>query len=404
MLFSYVASDKEGNATKGKIEAASRDEAVDILHSKGMIVISVDDNVAMQIQKIGRIQIGGFSIKDRMVFTKQLVAMLEAGLPLIQAIEVLTDQSPNELMQEQLRSMYKDLQNGLALSTSFEKNTKIYSKLEINLIKAGEKSGNLNEVLHNIAKNQEKAGRLRGKIRSAMIYPAIITVAIIAVMFILVVFMVPQMQSLYEDFGIEDLPWVTSIIVSFSNFITSLLGLFTLVFIVFLSIFVFGYYRTTPSGKRLFHRFILKLPIFGGLNKKIQVADFSRLLSLLLSSGVPIIDALNIVADSTSNVIYQEAVRDAASQVTKGVPLATPLTKSEIYPKILTRVVAIGEETGKLDQVLADMANFYENEVNEIADNLTKLLEPLILLVVAGLVAFLAVAVYWPIYSLGEYV
>ena len=167
---------------------------------------------------------------------------------------------------------------------------------------------------------------------------------------------------------------------------------------------VYIYYKSTQGGKRFFHKLVLKLPVFGGLNVKIQVAEFSRLLSLLLASGVPIIDALNIVADSTSNVIYQEVIRDAALTVTKGIPLAVPLTKSNIYPKILTRVVAIGEETGKLDQVLADMANFFEGEVNEMADNLTKLLEPIILLVVAGLVAFLAISVYWPIYSLGKYV
>ena len=382
----------------------TRDEVVDILHSKGLIVVSIDDNVVFQLRKLGKIQIGGFSLKDRLIFTKQLVAMLQAGLPLIQAIEVLKEQSPNDAMKEDLISVYKDLQNGMALSKAFSKNSSIYSKLQTNLIEAGEKSGNMIEVLINVSKDLEKSNKLKSKIKGAMIYPAIIMAAVVGVMVILVVFMVPQMESLYKDFGVQDLPWVTQVIVSFSNFITSLYGLFTIVFVILLILGVYIYYKSTQGGKRFFHKLVLKLPVFGGLNVKIQVAEFSRLLSLLLASGVPIIDALNIVADSTSNVIYQEVIRDAALTVTKGIPLAVPLTKSNIYPKILTRVVAIGEETGKLDQVLADMANFFEGEVNEMADNLTKLLEPIILLVVAGLVAFLAISVYWPIYSLGKYV
>lgn len=404
MQFTYTATDKQGTQTSGRIEAASRNEVADMLHEKGLMVMSVNESIGMQLRKFGQIQIGKFSLKDRMIFTKQFVAMLEAGLPLVQTIEVLKEQAPNEAMGEQLGKVYKDLQNGMSLSKSFSKNSNIFSELETNLMSAGEKSGNLTEVLSNIGENMEKANKLKGKVKGALIYPAIISVAIVAVMAILIIFMVPQMENLYKDFGVQKLPFVTNIIVSISNFITSIVGIMTLVFFIILMIVIFGYYRSTDSGKRIFHRLALKLPVFGPLNVKIQAADFARLLSMLLSSGVPIIDALNIVADSTSNVIYQEAVRDAAAKVIKGVPLAVPLTQAKIYPAILTHVIAIGEETGKLDQVLADMATFFENEVNETAENLTKLLEPIILLVVSLLVGFLAIAVYWPIYSIGQYI
>jgi len=404
VIFKYTATDKQGNETKGKMEAASRDEVVDRLHAQELIVISVEDSVGMQLKKLGQIRIGNFSLKERLIFTKQFVAMLEAGLPLVQTIEVLKEQAPNEAMAEQLVMVYKDLQNGMSLSKSFAKNSNIFNVLETNLMTAGEKSGNLTEVLGNIGKNMEKANKLKGKIKGALIYPAIISVAIVAVMAILIIFMVPQMESLYKDFGVTKLPFVTGIIVSISNFITSIAGIVSLIFFAILMVIIFGYYRSTESGKRVFHKLALKLPVFGPLNVKIQAADFARLLSMLLASGVPIIDALNIVADSTSNVIYQDAVRVAATKVLKGVPLAVPLTQANIYPKILTRVIAIGEETGKLDQVLADMALFFESEVNETAENLTKLLEPIILLVVSLLVGFLAIAVYWPIYSIGQYI
>jgi type IV pilus assembly protein PilC len=404
VIFNYTATDKQGNETKGKLEAASRDEVVDRLHEQELIVMSVEDSVGMQLKKLGQLRIGNFALKERLIFTKQFVAMLEAGLPLVQTIEVLKEQAPNEAMAEQLVMVYKDLQNGMSLSKSFAKNSNIFNTLETNLMSAGEKSGNLTEVLGNIGSNMEKANKLKGKVKGALIYPAIISVAIVAVMAILIIFMVPQMENLYKDFGVTKLPFVTSVIVSISNFITSVIGIVSLIFFAILMFIIFGYYRSTESGKKIFHKLALKVPVFGPLNVKIQAADFARLLSMLLSSGVPIIDALNIVADSTSNVIYQDAVRLAATKVLKGIPLAVPLTQANIYPKILTRVIAIGEETGKLDQVLADMALFFESEVNETAENLTKLLEPIILLVVSLLVGFLAIAVYWPIYSIGQYI
>jgi len=274
MEFKYTVSDKQGTQIKGVMEAATRDEVVDQLHDQGMIVISVEDNLGMQLKKLGRIQIGGFSLKERLIFTKQLVAMLEAGLPLIQAIEVLREQSPNENMKEHLMNIYKDLQNGIALSKAFARNSNIYSKLQTNLIAAGEKSGNLNEVLINVEKDMEKSNKLRGKVKGALIYPAIISVAIFAVFFVLVVFMVPQMETLYNDFGVENLPGVTNIIVKFSNFLTSAYGIITIIFIVLMLFGAFVYYKSTDSGRRLFHRLILKVPIFGQLNVKSRSQNF----------------------------------------------------------------------------------------------------------------------------------
>ncbi len=403
MKFKYTAADKTGTQIQGEWEAPSREDVVNYLHQKDLMVISIEENVALNFKELSQIQIGGFSLKDKLIVTKQLVAMLQAGLPLTQAMDVLKDQAPKEAMKEQLAKVHADLQNGSPLSASFHKNTKIFSEVQINLINAGEKSGNLVEILTKVADDMEKANKLKSKIKGAMIYPAIIVTAIIGVMIILIVFMVPQMEKLYADFGIQELPAVTKMIVGLGNFMTSLYGLLTAILIVLGVIASSYYYKSTDSGKRIFHRIALKLPIFGGLNEKIQVAEFSRLLALLLSSGVPIIDALNIVAKSTSNMIYSDSIRIAAKKVSKGVPLAVPLAQENVFPKVFTRVVAVGEETGKLDQILVDMSKFYDNEVNEIADSLTKLLEPIILLVVAGLVGFLAVAVYWPIYSLGQF-
>lgn len=402
MNFRYLATDKNGDELKGDMEAATREEVVNSLHAKGLVVVSIEEKIEVDLKTLSQIQIGGFSLKDKLLVVKQLTAMLTAGLPITQAMDVLMQQAPNPTMQREINKVYKDLQNGIALSKAFQKNSKIFSEVQINLIAAGEKSGNLVTVLTKIQEDMSKANKLRNKIRGAMIYPAIIFVAIVAVFVVMVLFMVPQMEKLYDDFGIEELPLVTNIILTISNFFVSVTGIATLVLLVVAFVVAFYYYRTTSSGKKIVHRIVLKIPVFGPLNEKIQVAEFSRLTSLLMQSGVPIVSTLQIVANSTSNIIFKEVIIQAADSVSKGVPLAVPLNKSKVFPEIFSRIVVVGEETGKLDQVLADMAGFYDEEVTNTADNLTKLLEPFILLTVGLLVAFLALAVYWPIYSIGD--
>ncbi len=402
--YKYVAFTKTGEKITGIKEADSRDEVALWLQKQSLMIASIDESISVALKKIAHMQIGGFSLKDKNVLTKQLVIMLEAGLPLTQALQVLKEQAPNDAMKDQLENVYRDVENGTSLSKAFKKNSKIFNEVQINLISAGEKSGNLVEMLKKIEEDLARSRNLKSKIKGALIYPAIIFVAIVVVLIILITFMIPQVEKLYDEFGIDRLPWITSFIVNLSHFVTSVAGIFAVLLMFFVIIALYLYYKSTKSGRRFFHKIALELPVFGKLNNKIQVAEFSRLLSLLLSSGVPIVDALKIVAKSTSNVIYKEAIIDAANKVTKGVPLAVPLTKSKVFPTLFTKVVVVGEETGRLDQVLLQMANFYEDEALKIADSLTKLLEPFILLITAGLVAFLAIAVYWPIYSIGQYV
>ncbi|MBN1331612.1 type II secretion system F family protein [Candidatus Dojkabacteria bacterium] len=402
MKFSYTASDKNGKLVKAVIEADTRDEVVNTLHAQGLIVMSVEEKIRSSFKDIGQIQISGYGLKDKLMVVKQLVAMITAGLPITQAMDVLKDQAPNPKMKAEIIRVYKDLQNGIPLSKAFSKNSKIFSEVQVNLMAAGEKSGNLVEILGKIQQDMANANRLRNKIRGAMIYPAIIFVAIIAVFVVLVTFLVPQMEKLYADFGIEELPGLTNIIVKVSKFVVSPIGLIVIIVLLIAGISAYYYYNSTESGKRMMHRIILKIPVFGDLNQKIQVAEFARLTSMLLKSGVPIVDTLNIVANSTSNILFKEVVEESAVNVSKGIPLAVSLSKNKIFPPVFSRIVVVGEETGKLDQVLSDMAGFYDEEVTNMADNLTKLLEPFILLVVGGLVAFLAIAVYWPVYSIGD--
>ena len=214
-------------------------------------------------------------------------------------------------------------------------------------------------------------------------------------------FMVPAVEDLYADFG-GKLPWITQLVVNTSKFFVSYW--WALLFFVLAGVISLKYYTSTPSGRSVMDRFLLRVPIFGKLNEKVQVAEFSRLLSMLIKSGIPIIDALNIVAGALSNVHFKSAIHFAAKEVGKGVPLAVPISKAEVFPLIVSRIIATGETTGNLDKVLADISKYYQTEVDNMTSNLTKLMEPIILLIVGGVVGFLALVVYMPIYGLAEVV
>jgi type IV pilus assembly protein PilC len=306
-------------------------------------------------------------------------------------------------LKDQLVQVQTDVEGGNTLSQAFQKNTTIFSEVQINLLSAGEKSGNMVEVIAQIAVDMEKSHELASKIKSAMIYPIIIFIAIFVVLIILIVFMVPTVESLYKDFNaLDKMPDITKFMIKMSNFFSNPIGLIVMVLIVIISIASFKSFTSTEKGKLAMAKLTLKMPVFGNLIQKMQLAQFGRLLSMLLQSGVPIIEALKNVANALSNPVYTKAVMETVDSVAKGVPLAVPIANTGAFPLIYVRMISTGEQTGNLDKVLSDMGKFYEDEVNEITNNLTKLMEPLILLLVGGMVGFLAVAVYLPIYQIGE--
>jgi len=401
--FKYVASDKNNQQVIGNYKAENRDQVAEYLRSKELFVVSINQDLGIDFRDLSKIQIGGISLKERLILVKQLSAMLKAGLPVLQSLEILSKQLDNKALQEQLLQVYSDVEGGITLSAAFQKNTKLFNEIQINLLIAGEKSGNLVEIIEQIGEDMEKSNELKSKIRSAMIYPAIIFVVIGIVMVVLVVFMVPTVESLYKDFNAEDkIPTITKFLVVLSQFFTNPFGLGTIILVGIVGFISFNSFKATEGGRLIVAKITLKLPVFGSLIQKIQLAQFGRLLSMLLLSGVPIIEALRIVSKSLGNDVYQRAVASTIDKVAKGIPLAVPLANSGVFPLIYTRMISTGEQTGNLDKVLADMGKFYDAEVNETTNNLTKLMEPLILLIVGGMVAFIAVAVYLPIYSLGS--
>ena len=405
--FKYVAVSNTGQRMEGVKEAENQKEVTDFLSSQGLMPVIVQESVGVNFKKILNIEIGGMSLDEKVVLIRQLSTMVSAGIPIIQAIDILVQQAEKETIRDKLSKIYKMIEAGTALSDAFRKEGGMLNEVQVNLMAAGEKSGNLNEILIKIADDLEKSKNLSGKIKGALIYPAIIFVVMFAVLVLMIVVMVPQVKQLYTSLGQTELPFVTQVLVGIGNIFSDLGSLLITIIIVASIIFLFKYYVGTSNGRRQFDSFKLRLPVFGKLLQKIEIVEYCRLLSMLMVNGIPIIEALDIVGRATGNVVFRDIILGAKDDLAKGSSLALAMAKyntTNAFPLIIIRMIATGEEAGSVDVVLRDLAKFYENEVDQIAGNLTKLIEPFILVIVGVLVGFMAVAIYLPIYQVGQIV
>jgi len=406
-VYRYIAITKEGERITGEREADSKDTVLRFLQDKNFTVVSLNEKVGVQLDKLLSGDVGGMPLKDKLVLVRQLSTMISAGIPIIQAIDILVQQEEKPAMKAKLLNIYKSIESGSSLSEAFRRQPGIFSEIHMSLLQAGEKSANLNEMLLKIADDLEKSNSIRGKIIGAMIYPAIIFIALIGVFVLMITTMIPQVKELYESLGQHQLPAVTQILVDIGNLFTNPFFLVVLVIVIISIIATYRYADTTEKGKRFIDRMKLKIPIFGGIIKKAEIVQFTRLLSMLMKSGIQIIDAITIVRNSSGNKIYKDILTKSIDEVTKGNGLAVSIAKYNEYdafPIILVRIMSTGEESGKLDQILQDMSVFYQAELDQVTSNLTKIMEPLIMVLAGGMVAFLAIAVYLPIFQVGQYV
>ncbi|MCA9386661.1 type II secretion system F family protein [Candidatus Dojkabacteria bacterium] len=406
-LFKYTVVNSAGGKIQGTKEAKSKDDLLQFLANQGFTVLSIQENLGLNFGDLGNIELTGMSLKDKVLLSKQLATMIGAGIPLIQAIKIIGDQSETKFVKDKFDEIYKKIEAGSSLSSALEQVGGIFSEVQINLIAAGEKSGNLNEMLDKVAEDLDKSKNLRGKISGAMIYPAIIFVVLILIMFVMIIFMVPQIEQLYESLGAEDIPLVTRILVTIGEFASSPFLIIAVVLGVAGIVAAYRYMVSEPERKMIVDKIFLKVPVFGNLMIKIQLAEFCRLTAMLMKSGIPIIESITIVSKAMPNEVFKKVILDSKEDLTRGNTLSIGLAKNNIneaFPTILIRIISTGEESGKLDQVLEDMNKYYEAEVEQITGNLTKLLEPFILVVVGGMVAFLAIAIYLPIYTVGNFI
>ncbi len=397
--FRYSARDTNGKVIEGEIEARDANAVADILHDRGLIVASVKEGLGFDLEKLSEINIGGIPMKDKVIFMRQMSTMVSAGLPLTRSLEIMVQQASNPLFRRVLQNVLKSIESGKTLADSFREQEEVLDDITLNLIEAGEESGNLEVVLGKLAIELEEKNTLSSKIKSAMIYPAIILLVIIAVVILMMFVLVPSMAEIYKDFDAE-LPFATRLLMNMSDFFVNYW--WAVITVILVLIAGSKYYLDTPKGKRNFDKLILKVPIIGGIITKMQLSQFTRILALLLGSGLSIIKAIELTAQSLSNEMFRDTLMEAKDEVEKGGPLAIPIARSEYYPLLVSSMIAVGEETGEIDTVLTKVSEYYKEEVNTATSNLSSILEPVFLIIMGLAIGFIAMAVYMPMFQLSS--
>ena len=395
LLFSYKVKAADGQTLKGQVEAPTREMAVEILRRRKLFVISVIAIRPSVLTLISK-KFKKAGADDVVTFTRQMATMVASGLPLTEALRILRNQS-NPVMSAVIGEILQDVEGGASLSTALKKHQGVFSAVYISLVNAGESAGVLDNILTRLAANLEKNKAFSNKVKGAMIYPAIVVGAMIVVGFIMMIFVIPKLMDMYQTFNAE-LPLATKILISSSTWMKNNA---ILMFGILAGIGTgFSIWVKTVDGRRRFELFIFKVPIIGKLQKQVIMTEFTRTIGLLVGAGISIIDALKISADSVGNSVYQKALLFAASQVEKGLPLAVPIAQNPYFPPILAQMISVGEETGKVDEVLAKLSLYFEAESEQGVAALTAAIEPLIMIVLGIGVGFLVIAVILPIYNL----
>lgn len=394
-FFRYVAKNQYGETIKGKVEARNIKQAAAELAIRKLLVIDVHPLTEDSLSSVKSI-LFGVKFTDVVNFTRQLSTMISAGLPLASALSILVQQSKAE-MSRLVATILQDIEGGNTFTKALSKHPDVFSSIYVQLVNAGEVGGVLDDILGRLANNMEKTKEFRAKTRGAMIYPVIVIIAMIIVASVMMIFVIPKLSEMYDDFGAE-MPLPTLILISISNFMVSFWWLILL--IIAGGIVAGRQWLKTHAGRLAFDKFLLNLPIMGDLLKKITLTEFSRTLSLLLGAGISLLQALDIVTQGVDNLIYKEALQDVYKQVEKGVPVSKALGRYEDFPPILFQMMSVGEETGKLDEVLGKLATYFEQESEQAVKNLTAAIEPLIMIVLGIGVGAMVIAVILPIYNL----
>ena len=401
-VFRWQGVSPRGEVMAGEMEAPTRDAVLVRLRSQRI------QPIPAKIKEKGRgferdITIPGFgeSIKQRdvVIFTRQLATMIDAGLPIVQCLEVLATQSPNKKLRGVIRQLKEEVEAGSTFTDALRKHPKLFDDLFVNMVAAGEVGGILDSILHRLSGYMEKAMKLKSKIKGAMIYPATIVTVAVGVTAILLIFVIPVFAELFGSFG-QALPAPTQFVINLSNFTIAYAHYIAGVFIA-AGIASRQFYRT-EAGRLTFDQMFLQVPVFGDLIRKAAVARFTRTLSTLVSSGVPILDALAITARTAGNKVVERAVLATRVSISEGRTIAEPLAQSKVFPPMVCQMISVGETTGALDAMLQKIADFYEEEVDNAVANLTALMEPLVILFLGVVIGGLVISMYLPIFKLGS--
>lgn len=402
--FVYQARAANGAVTTGQIEADSENEAQTRLRAKQLTPLRLvrSGGPAKAKGKPGQVPAlfgGGVSSRELQIFTRQFSTLINAGIPIVDALKILSEGRRNPTLKETTSKVCESIEGGKRLGDAMAMHPQVFNRFFVNMIRAGEEAGILDNILQRMAQYLEKAEKLKKQIKGAMVYPiAILCVALIVVTGILV-FIIPKFQELYNS-AHKELPYITRIVVAMSKYCIT--RWYVLIGGAVGTPFMFIRYYGTPEGRDLFDRIFIRSPIFGDLVQKAAVARMSRTLSTLLSSGVSVVDALEIAGRTAGNAVIEEALLRSKESVIAGRPLAAPLAKEPLIPEMVTQMVAIGERSGTMDQMLGKIADFYEDDVETAVKAFTSLIEPILMVGLGGVIAFLVIAMYLPIFDMAE--
>lgn len=395
--FKYIAKDSDGKTITGAMESSDRASSIETLRKKDLIIISVEETtskfkLALPFGIRKRIK-----LDDLVIFSRLLATMVDAGIPLVGALDILGEQMDNKTFGAVISSVRNDVETGSSLSDGIAKHKKVFSPLFVNMVKAGESSGMLDEILNRLAEYLEKTSSLQKKVTSALVYPAIVTAMALGITLLLLLKVIPIFKTIFEGFGAA-LPKPTMILIAVSD--TMQKYFFFVVFAIIGIGFFIARYINTEKGRTRFDSILLKMPIFGILFKKVAISKFTRTLSTLIKSGVPILAALEIVGKTSGNKIVEIAIDNIRTSVREGENIAEPLAKSKIFPSMVTRMVSVGEQSGELEKMLSKIADFYDEQVDAAVSALTSLIEPLIIAFLGIVIGTIVICMFLPIFKI----
>ena len=399
MKFYYQARTKEGKIQSGTIEAFSKKGALNVLEKYGFYVTSLKEAGKGTFFR-QRIFQKKPSIKDLVIFTRQLSVMLKSAISPVNALRTQVSQVENPEFRETILKIAEMIETGSSLSQAFSSNPKIFNTFYVSCIKSGEASGKVADSLDYLAKHLEREYDLQSKIKGAMLYPLMVIIVALGVLSLIIFFIIPKLTDVLQDLS-QDLPFSTRAIMSFSSFVRA--GGWILVLIFFIGLFsIFQYFKRSKEGKDFWDKASLKLPLFGDFYKKIYLTRFAENLSVLIAAGLPITQALKITADVIDNSFYKKIIEKTNERVARGETISSVLSRyPEQVPSFLTQMVATGEETGRLESTLEDVVNFYKGDIDRFINNLTKILEPLLMLFLGGVVGVLVISIFIPLFQIG---
>lgn len=396
--FKYIVKDKDGKTISGAIEAGDRSEVINILRQKELFIVSVTEPFIKSSLLTAPIAFKKrIKTDDLVIFSRQLATMVDAGIPLVGALDILGDQIDNKTFAAVIKQVHKDVEAGASLSDAMSRHKSAFSGLFVNMVRAGESSGTLDVILDRLATYEEKSSALQKKISSALVYPSVVSSMALGITLLLLLKVIPVFKDIFSGFGAA-LPTPTLVMIAISDFLQKyfLIAVAAIAVIIFLV----NRYASTDKGKFRFDSFLLRMPVFGPLMTKVAISKFTRTLSTLIKSGVPILAALEIVAKTAGNKAVEMAIDKVRMNVREGENIADPLGKSKIFPPMVVRMVAVGEQAGELEKMLSKIADFYDEQVDAAVSALTSMMEPFIIAFLGIVIGSIVICMFLPIFKI----